>query len=610
MLAEVQTASDAPWKQRYRTQGVVWTLIAKGAPTRGLACSKKTGVFQLYAWDVPSGELRQLTNVPTGKADGVISPDGRYVYYLDDKGGNEVGHYVRVPFDGGEVEEITPDLPPYASWNLEISRDGNTIGFMAANEDGFQAFAVNVGPDGTLGTPRCTFQGKRFAVGPFLSQDGNIAVLTTTERGDMLNYNLLALDTATGEAIGELWDGTGSSVEATAFSPIPGDTRLLGRTNRTGVRRPIFWDPRTGQRTDLEIGDLEGEVLPLDWSDDGQRVLLCQFSRAVQRLFVYHVENATLQPLDHPGGTYGVWEGLNVYFAPDNEIFAQWQDASQPSQVIALDATSGAVKRKLLAGAQVPIGRPWKSVSFQSSDGEEIQGWLGLPDGEGPFPTILHTHGGPEAVTTELFAPGLQSWMDHGFAFLTINYRGSTTFGREFQQKIWGNPGQWEVEDMVAARDWLVKEGISHPDQIIVTGGSYGGYLTLLPLGMRPDLWAGGMGVVAIADWRMMYEDSAETLRGYQRAIFGGTPEEMPEQYATSSPITYVEHVRALLLVIQGRNDTRCPDRQMEAYIDRLKEQGKPIEVYWFEAGHGSLEVEEQIKQQEMMLQFAHKIVS
>ena len=228
---------------------------------------------------------------------------------------------------------------------------------------------------------------------------------------------------------------------------------------------------------------------------------------------------------------------------------------------------------------------------------------------EGRAVRVHPTHGGPETVTTELFAPGSQSWLDHGFAFLTINYRGSATFGREFQQKIWGNPGQWELEDMVAARDWLVNEGIAHPDQILLTGGSYGGYLTLLPLGKRPDLWAGGMGVVAVADWRLMYEDSAETLRGYQLALFGGAPDEMPEQYATSSPITYVENVRAPLLIIQGRNDTRCPARQMEAYIARMEELGKQVEVYWFEAGHGSLEVEEQIKQQEMMLQFAHRVL-
>ena len=194
---------------------------------------------------------------------------------------------------------------------------------------------------------------------------------------------------------------------------------------------------------------------------------------------------------------------------------------------------------------------------------------------EGPFPTILYTHGGPESVQTEEFSPEAQAWLDHGFAWLSINYRGSTTFGRAFQQQIWGNLGHWELEDMVAARDWLVREGIANPDQIFPSGWSYGGYLTLLALGRRPELWAGGMAGVAIADWAMLYEDSSETLKGYCSAMFGGTPAEKPEQYAASSPIADVEQVRAPLLIIQGRNDTRTPARPVEVYAERLRALGR-----------------------------------
>jgi dipeptidyl aminopeptidase/acylaminoacyl peptidase len=142
----------------------------------------------------------------------------------------------------------------------------------------------------------------------------------------------------------------------------------------------------------------------------------------------------------------------------------------------------------VLAAGEMPPGYPWKSVTFTSSDGQVIQGWLGLPEGEGPFPTILHTHGGSHAVMTEAFDPPSQSWLDHGFVFLTINFRGSTTFGREFQERIWGDIGHWELEDMVAARNWLVEQGIAIPDQILLTGWSYGGYLTLQALSKRPDL--------------------------------------------------------------------------------------------------------------------------
>ena len=164
---------------------------------------------------------------------------------------------------------------------------------------------------------------------------------------------------------------------------------------------------------------------------------------------------------------------------------------------------------------------------------------------------------------------------------------------------------------MAAARDWLVQEGIANPDQIFLTGWSYGGYLTLLGLGKRPELWAGGMAGIAVADWAVMYEDSADTLKGYEVALFGGTPQEKPKQYAASSPITYAENVRAPVLIIQGRNDTRTPARPVEMYERKMKSLGKSIEVRWFETGHaGSFaQVEQAIQNQEAMLHFAYRVL-
>jgi len=238
-----------------------------------------------------------------------------------------------------------------------------------------------------------------------------------------------------------------------------------------------------------------------------------------------------------------------------------------------------------------------------------IQGWLATPAGAGPIPTIFHMHGGPATVQTESFMPMAQAWLDHGFVFMTINYRGSTTFGRAFQQKIFGDLGHWEVEDMAAARDYLVQQRIAAPDQILLMGGSYGGYLTLMGLGKRPDLWAGGMAQVAVCDWRLMYEDCGGNLKGYCVALNAGTPDERPAQYEHSSPATYIPNLRAPLMVIQGHNDTRCPPRQMRVYEEQAKALGKEIDVHWFDAGHGSLAVEQVIAHQELMLRFAEKLV-
>lgn len=609
MIIDLQLDDKAPWKQRFRAPIVVWTQIAPSNMARGLAANNTSGKFQLYAWDVPSGTLRQLTDRPAGILFGALSGDGRHVYYLDDEQGNEIGHFVRIPFENGEAEDLTPDLAPYSSFAFASSGSGSHFGFVVADAEGFHIYSLETLNNGDIGTRRRLFHSRKLAFGPIYSHAGEVAVVATTDRATVQHYDLLAFDTATGEKIAELWDGEGTSMGPLGFSPQPGDLRLLTTTNRSGVHRPFIWDLRTNERRDLNLPALDGEIYPVNWSPDGRRLILCQFSQAVQQLYLYDLTVDTLRKLNHPGGAFAFFAGGGTYFGSETEIFAQWQDAAHPSQLIALDEQTGEKRRTVLAAGSVPPGHSWKSVSFPSSDGQMIQGWLGLPDGQGPFATILHTHGGPEAVTTEVYAPSSQAWMDHGFAFLTINYRGSISFGREFQEKIWGNIGYWEMEDLVAARNWLVNEGISQPDAILLTGWSYGGYITLMGLGKHPDLWAGGMAGIAISDWAMMYEDSADTLKGYQVALFGGTPQEKPEQYQVSSPFAYAENVKAPVLIIQGRNDTRTPSRPIEVYEQKLKTLGKSIEVHWFDAGHMGEGIEQDIQHLELMLRFAYRVL-
>jgi dipeptidyl aminopeptidase/acylaminoacyl peptidase len=462
MVDEIQP--DDTWKQRFRAPVVLYTQLAQENPARGLAVSNRSGIYQLYAWKVATGELTQLTDGPEARVFGAIAPDGRYVYYLADQQGNEIGHWVRLPFEGGEPEDMTPDLPNYASWSWDFGRAGTIGGFVAADDEGFHLYVIELHTGGGTSVanppgPRMLYHTAKLIVGPYLSHGGEIAVIGTTERTGKPALSLVAFDVSSGE------------------------------------RRAV------------------------------------------------------------------------------------------------------------------PASASWQSVSFHSSDGQAIQAWLAVPRGrDGPFPTVLETHGGPEAVTTEVFSPRAQTWLDHGFAYLTVNYHGSTTFGRAFQASIWGRPGDLEVEDMTAAHTWLVEHGIARRDEIFATGWSYGGYLTLQALGTRPELWAGGMAGVAIADWTMEYEDEAETLRGYDVALFGGTPEDKPDAYTRGSPLTYVENVRAPVLIIQGRNDTRCPPRQVEVYEEKMKELGTPIEVVWFDAGHIGGRVEQDIEHMEIMLNFVQRV--
>jgi dipeptidyl aminopeptidase/acylaminoacyl peptidase len=507
---------------------------------------------------------------------------------LDDELGNEIGHYVRVPFEGGVPEDITPDLPPYnpgfvfmSPLGLAISRAGNRMAFTAGTEDGFRVYVISVDENGAIGEPREIYHCAPLISGPALSYDGEVLVFASTERYKTPQFSLLAFDAVTGEQIGELWEGDDYSTSYLFFSPVSGDARMVALTNRSGIERLLLWNPRTGERTDPALEDIKGAVNAFDWSQDGKNVLFRTFNDAVQQLYIYKVEEDVAYELGHRSGT-----SSSPYFGPSGDIHSHLATALSPPRLVVLDVETGEVKQTLLEAGDVPTGRPWKSITFTSTGGQEIQGWLAVPEGDGPFPLILHTHGGPQAALAENFLPGCQAWLDHGFAWVSINYRGSTTFGKAFEEQIWGNPGDLEVEDMVAAREYLARAGIADPEKVFLTGWSYGGYLTLQALGKYPELWAGGLAGVAIADWAMAYEDSAEMLKKYCVALFGGTPEEKPDQYAVSSPITYAENVKAPVLIIQGRNDTRTPARPIEMYQERMKSLGKSIEVHWFEAGH------------------------
>jgi dipeptidyl aminopeptidase/acylaminoacyl peptidase len=600
---------DDTWKARFRTHAVSWTKPARGRRDRALAVSNRTGKGQLYAWEVGTSELRQLTDRPEGTPTGAIAGDGRHVYYVEDRAGDELGHWVRVPFEGGPAEDLTPDLAPYASWDAQSSQDGTALAFTAASDHGFTVYLLRPDVSGH-DRLRSLYQSDALLEVVAIDTSGERVVLGTTEKTGTPRYALAALDARSGERVAELWDGPESSIGEVIASPLPGDLRLLATSDASGDRRPLVWNPATGERQDLPVGDLVGEVVPWDWSADGREVLLCNFREAVQRLFILDLGSGAFRALDHPSGSFNWFSQFGTWFGPDGTIVAQWQDATHPRCVISLDSTSGRKTGDLLPASAAPRSRPWRSVSFESDPGQTIQAWLAVPDGEGPFPAVIETHGGPESVTTEAWSPGAQAWLDRGYCFLSVNYRGSTTFGRAFKEAIWGRVGEAEVRDIVAGRQYLVDHGLAVPDQVFLTGWSYGGYLTLHGLGTAPGLWAGGMAGVAVADWVSEYEDENEILRGYDRALFGGTPEAKMDQYVRSSPLTWAHQVDAPVLVIQGRNDTRCPARQVELYEARLRELGKPIEVVWFDAGHTATDVERSIEHQATMLDFAARVLS
>jgi dienelactone hydrolase len=572
--------------------------------------STQSGTLQTYAWDLATGDFRQVSDRQAGTIEIDLDPHGRFFYFLNDTHGNEIGHFARFPYtstlETGPLEDLSPDLPPFAPGGSALSLSGRWFAFTACWADGFHTYLVELFPDGRFSAPREVCHFVPLSFGPVLSYNGDVAVMRTTEKSSRPECNLVAVDTAAGERLNELWDGENTHIDMFAFSPIEGDYRLAATTNRTGFEQVLIWDVKSGARTDLAFPGVEGSLAVMAWSPDGKRLLVRSFHQARQRLFLYDLDSDRCTPLASPEGVFAA-----PIFRPDGELFVAVEDAAHPTRVLALSSATGEQKRVVLETGSVPPGHQWRSVHYPSTGGYPIQAWLSTPPGSGLHPSVVHMVGGPGGVAADQFHPIGQTWADHGFAFLTLNYRGCGTFGRQHQTSIYGDLGHREVEDAAAAYRYLVDEGIADPDQVLVTGFSYGGYLTLMSLSKYPDLWAGGMAGIAIADWSMLWEDTADTLRNFLESLLGGTPKSNPDQYARSSPLTYAEAVKAPLLIIQGENDTRAPARPVRVYEQKMRDLGKDIEVVWFETGHlGDMaDIELSISHMEKMLKFAERVL-
>ena len=144
---------------------------------------------------------------------------------------------------------------------------------------------------------------------------------------------------------------------------------------------------------------------------------------------------------------------------------------------------------------------------------------------------------------------------------MLVNYRGSTGYGRAWRDALTGNPGLTELPDIAAVLDKVLADGIADPTRVVLSGNSWGGYLTLLGLGLQADRWSLGVAGVPVADYIAAYEDEMDPLKAFDRALFGASPEEDPQLYLDRSPLTFIDNVRVPVMILAGANDPRCPIR-------------------------------------------------
>lgn len=289
------------WEKRFRAPRVGLPDWAEDAPDRSLFVSNATGTYELYAWDRTTGAQRRATDRPNGTTDGVLTPDGEWIWWFSDTDGDEFGVWQRQPFGGGDDELTVPGLEPSYPAGLALGRDGTAVVGRSTDEDGT---TIHVARPGSA--PVEIYRHRESAGVGDLSHDGTLIAIEHTEHGDAM-HSALRVVRPDGSTVAELDDTKGGTdelgLEILGFAPLTGDTRLLVAHQRRGRWEPMIWDVASGEETDLAL-DLPGDV-SAEWYPDGSGLLVVHGFEARSSLFRFDLATRSLIEIDTPAG-FGV----------------------------------------------------------------------------------------------------------------------------------------------------------------------------------------------------------------------------------------------------------------------------------------------------------------
>jgi dienelactone hydrolase len=604
-------AAEHRWRARFTAPRISLPDWATDAPDRCVYQSNASGTWEIYTWDRSTGTHQQVTDRPSGTYGASLTPDGEQLWWFDDTDGDEFGQWMAQGFtttsSKAEPALVAPDAESLAGYQAGLEIGRRLVALGTATDDGS---TIRLALDG--GPAEVLYTSEHDAGVGALSEDETLLAISHSEHGDSRHPAIRVLRTgvgtgggARGDVAAELYDGPGKGLTPLSFPEIAGDTRLLVGHERRGRDELLIWDVATGEQTELEL-ELPGELVA-DFYPDGTALLVAHTHAARSELFRYDLDTGALTRLDTAPGCVA-----NAGVRPDGTIEYSCSSAAAAPSIRALhpDGTD----RELLAppGERAPGSVPVRDEWVARDTGPAIHVLVAAPPGAtGPLPAVFALHGGPHAADEDRYSPARAAWVDAGFAVVEINYRGSTGYGSAWRDAIEGNPGHTELADVARVHDWAVASGLVDPARCVVEGWSWGGYLTLLAVGTQPQRWAAGVAGVPVADYLTAYADEMEQLRSFDRALFGGSPDELPERYRNASPLTYVSAVRAPLLVLAGENDPRCPIRQVDNYLDALADvPGARYAVERFDAGHGSLVVEQSLRHHATEIAFARQALN
>ena len=555
-----------------------------------------SGRLNLWKVAAEGGWPVQLSQSDDREVGAAWSPDGEWIVYQQDFGGGEYYDLFAIPAAGGAAVNLTDTQDVSESVAL-WAPDGTSLAFHTKSKTSSIADIALMNWQTRAIRQLTQEQAANYSWGAVAwSRDGHYIFAVRYNVG-ATDESVYRIEAATGEAE-ELTPHSGDVLyEVSSISP-DGQTALISSNEKHGVRNVALLEIPTHKLT--WVTDLEWDTLPGDFSPDGDR-----FTYMVNedgRTSLYLVERSSMQgeQINFPQGI-SQFAGRPAFSPSGDSLLISHQDSQRPSDLWVYDLGDGESRQltfSALASLDPERLPPSHLVHYRSFDGKIISAFLWLPDNlqrDRSNPGIVLPHGGPTGQKVDSFDRTVAALVSRGYVCIAPNVRGSTGYGMEFQRANYKDLGGGDLQDEVYAARFLTETGYVNAKRIGITGGSYGGYMTLMAIGKTPALWAAAVEEYGIINWFTMYEHEDPRLQAYQRSLLGD-PVADKKVYEDDSPITYIRQAKAPLLVLQGDNDIRVPKEEAEQVVDILEKAGTIVTTHYYpNEGHGFAKRENQI---------------
>ncbi|MEI6233484.1 MAG: S9 family peptidase [Planctomycetota bacterium] len=543
---------------------------------------------QLHLLARSGGARQQLTFYPDAVMSGSFHPNiGDYIIFSKDTGGGEWYQLYRYDIASGYVTLLTDGKSRNhrGPWSTQGDRIAYTSTRRTNKDNDIWIMNPN---DPTTDRMLIQLEGGGWSADDWSPDDKTILL---TEGLSINESYLWLVDTTTGVKTALTPRDAKEKVAYSSAVFSKDGKGIYATTDKDSeFQRLTYIDLATKTHTTLS-STIPWDVTHFDLSKDGGTLA---FTTNEDGLSVLHVLNTvTRKELPRPQIPAGVIGGMGLS-ATGKEIAFSLTNARSPGDVYSVDLTTGKLDRWTTSETAVKTDafREAELVRWKSFDDKMISGFLYNPPAKftGKRPVMIVIHGGPESQSQPIFLGRLNYYMNElGIACIFPNIRGSIGYGKTFSQLDNGFKREDSYKDINALFDWIATQPNLDPERICVTGGSYGGHMTLALSTFYSNRIRCSISIVGMSNLVTFLEHTEAYRRDLRRVEYGDERDPKMREFLTRiAPMNNIEKIKKPMMVIQGKNDPRVPLSESEQIVAALKKQGTPV---WYlmakDEGHG-----------------------